>query len=59
MKTSGTLFGPRLQIQYPITKKRNCFPFHLHTILGSKSTIKMPTKAFWDLQSFDIFSKKI
>ena len=42
-----------------ITKKRNCFSFHLHTILGSKSTIKMPTKAFSDLQSFDIFAKEI
>lgn len=59
MKTPGTLFGPGLQIQYPITMKRNRFPFHLRTILGSKSTIKMPTKAFLDLQSFDIFSKKI
>lgn len=59
MKTPGTLFGPGLQIQYHITKKRNRFPFHLRTTQGSKSTIKMPTKAFLDLQSFDIFSKKI
>lgn len=33
--------------------------FHLHTVLDSKSTIRMPTKAILDLQSLDIFSKKI
>lgn len=59
MKIPGTLFSLGLQIQYHITKKRNHFSFHLHTIQGSKNTTKMPTKAFLDLQSFDIFSKKI
>lgn len=42
-----------------ITKKRNSFSFHSHTMLRSKSTIKMPTKAFSDLQSSDIFAKEI
>lgn len=40
-------------------QKRRRFAFHLYTTWGSPSTMKMPTKAFLDLQAFDIFSKKI